>query len=89
MYCWTRPALASGTLREHPEIRWRIDPNDFVRIATLQGRMLERAAELLRPGGAIVYSVCSVAPEEGQSVVDAFLRRHRDFVVDPAPASDQ
>ena len=69
-------------MREHPEIRWRLAPGDFVRMAELQSRMLERAAALVRPGGAIVYSVCSLAPEEGSDVVGNFLRQHPDFEVD-------
>lgn len=82
------PCTGSGTFREHPEIRWRLEPQDFARMALLQSRMLEQAAMLLRPGGAIVYSVCSVAPHEGEGVVKALLRQHSDFVVDRSLASD-
>jgi 16S rRNA (cytosine967-C5)-methyltransferase len=51
-------------------------------MAALQLRMLESAASLVRPGGAIVYAVCSLAPEEGPGVVHAFLAQHREFEVD-------
>jgi 16S rRNA (cytosine967-C5)-methyltransferase len=76
------PCTGTGTLREHPEIKWRLKPTDSARMAAIQSRMLDNAAALVRPGGAIVYSVCSIAPEEGEGVVDGFLARHADFAVD-------
>ena len=79
------PCTGLGTLREHPEIKWRLKPTDPARMAAIQSRMLEHAAALVRPGGAIVYSVCSIAPEEG-NVVDGFLARHQDFEIDRAVA---
>jgi 16S rRNA (cytosine967-C5)-methyltransferase len=80
------PCTGLGTLREHPEIKWRLKPTDPARMAAIQSRMLEHAAALVRPGGAIVYSVCSIAPEEGEGVVDGFLARHQDFEIDHAVA---
>jgi 16S rRNA (cytosine967-C5)-methyltransferase len=79
------PCTGTGTMREHPEIRWRLAASDFTRMAQLQGRMIEHAAALVRAGGALVYSVCSLAPEEGVGVVSDFLARHKEFAVD-APA---
>jgi 16S rRNA (cytosine967-C5)-methyltransferase len=76
------PCTGLGTLREHPEIKWRLKPTDPARMAAIQSRMLDNAAALVRHGGAIVYSVCSIAPEEGEGVVDAFLASHRDFEID-------
>jgi 16S rRNA (cytosine967-C5)-methyltransferase len=76
------PCTGIGTLREHPEIKWRLKPSDPARMAAIQSRMLDNAAALVRPGGAIVYSVCSIAPEEGEGVVDGFLARHDDFAID-------
>ena len=69
-------------MREHPEIKWRLKPTDPARMAAIQSRMLENAAALVRRGGAIVYSVCSIAPEEGENVVDGFLASHADFEID-------
>jgi len=83
------PCTGIGTLREHPEIRWRLTPGDFGRMAKLQLRMLEQAAALLRPTGVLVYSVCSLAPEEGEGLVNAFLASHQEFAIDRAPASDE
>jgi 16S rRNA (cytosine967-C5)-methyltransferase len=79
------PCTGLGTLREHPEIRWRLKPDDPARMAAIQLRMLENAAALLRPGGAIVYSVCSLAPAEGDGVIDEFLKAHAEFEIDPRP----
>ena len=79
------PCTGLGTLREHPEIRWRLRPDDPARMALIQSRMLANAASILKPGGAIVYSVCSLAPEEGEGVVDAFLRDNSEFATDREP----
>lgn len=79
------PCTGLGTLREHPEIRWRLRPGDPARLAELQTLMLTAAAALLRPGGAMVYSVCSLAPEEGIGVVRNFLALHPGFAIDRAP----
>ena len=79
------PCTGLGTLREHPEIRWRLKPGDPARMAEIQLRMLENAAELVRPGGAIVYSVCSLAPVEGEGVIDEFLAKHSEFEIDTRP----
>jgi 16S rRNA (cytosine967-C5)-methyltransferase len=79
------PCTGLGTMREHPEIRWRLKPGDPARMAKLQLKMLESAAALVKPGGAIVYSVCSFAPEEGAGVVETFLGTHRELEVDRRP----
>jgi 16S rRNA (cytosine967-C5)-methyltransferase len=81
------PCTGLGTLREHPEIKWRLKPGDLARMASVQSRMLEPAAALVRRGGAIVYSVCSIAPEEGDGVIGEFLTRHDDFEIDRSVAS--
>ena len=83
------PCTGIGTLREHPEIKWRLKPTDPARMAAIQSRMLENAAALAGHGGAVVYSVCSIAPEEGEGVVDAFLARHGDFEIDRGPAAGE
>jgi 16S rRNA (cytosine967-C5)-methyltransferase len=79
------PCTGLGTLREHPEIRWRLKPADIPRMAALQLSLLEGAATLVRPGGALVYAVCSLAPDEGHGVVNRFLTSHRDFAIDRNP----
>jgi 16S rRNA (cytosine967-C5)-methyltransferase len=79
------PCTGTGTLRQHPEIRWRLKPADPSRMAVIQLTMLRNAAALLRPGGAMVYSVCSLMGEEGLAVVAEFLAADSRFQVDPHP----
>ncbi|HXD91424.1 MAG TPA: 16S rRNA (cytosine(967)-C(5))-methyltransferase RsmB [Candidatus Binataceae bacterium] len=76
------PCTGLGTLREHPEIRWRLAPDDFARMARVQAAMLENAAMLVAPAGVLVYAVCSLAPPEGAGVINDFLERHPAFTVD-------
>ncbi len=79
------PCTGIGTLRAHPELRWRLGPDDPARMAELQLAMLANAASLVRAGGALVYSVCSLAPEEGEGVVRRFLEARPDFQIDSRP----
>ena len=75
------PCSSTGTIRRHPDIPWIKRPSDIGALAALQQRMLARAADLVRPGGLLVYCVCSLEPEEGADVVrdalvqNAHLRR--------------
>ncbi len=74
------PCSATGTMRRHPDARWRLEPAVFARAATRQSRLLDAAAALVRPGGGLlIYATCSLEPEENEHVVDAFLSRHPDF----------
>lgn len=73
------PCSGTGTLRRHPEIRWRLRPSDVLQLAGRQEQMIQRAATLVRPGGRLVYSVCSIEPEEGPRVVETFLSGHPEF----------
>lgn len=65
------PCSGTGTLARNPEIRWRLTPHDPARLAQLQLAILRRAAAALKPGGRLLYSVCSVEPEEGGAVIEA------------------
>lgn len=80
------PCTGLGTLREHPELRWRLRDQDIDRMATLQGSMLKQAATAVTPGGALVYAVCSIAPQEGPDIMRGFLREHPEFAIDRTPA---
>lgn len=73
------PCSGLGTLRRNPEIKWRITAGDLRRQSDLQKRLLGAAAGCLRPGGRLVYSTCSVMPEENEAVIADFLSRHGDF----------
>jgi 16S rRNA (cytosine967-C5)-methyltransferase len=65
-------------MRRRPDLRWRIEEKEIARLATLQLKLLDQAAELTKPGGALVYSTCSLEPEENERVVERFLGSHAD-----------
>ena len=67
------PCSGLGTLRRHPDQRWRISPQDSIALSELGGRMLAQAANLVRPGGFVVYSTCTIADRENAQVVRVFL----------------
>lgn len=77
------PCTGTGTLRAHPEIKLRLTPAAVEEMAALQARLLPNAAAVVEPGGLLVYSVCSVTPQEGQEVVRAFLAEHPEFMSEP------
>lgn len=82
------PCSATGTLRRHPEIFWRKDLSDIMAQAGLQQDLLKAASEMVRPGGRLVYCVCSLAREEGEEIVDAFLAGSTGFRREPVEASE-
>jgi len=73
------PCSGTGTLRGHPEIKLRLDEEGVGRLAEAQRVMLAHAAALVRPGGTLVYAVCSLTPEEGPAVVAGLLAERPDF----------
>jgi 16S rRNA (cytosine967-C5)-methyltransferase len=73
------PCSGLGTLRRNPDARWRVGPGDPVRLAEIQRAILRNAAATLRPGGVLVYSTCTLLPEENEAIVEAFLREAKDF----------
>ncbi len=73
------PCSGTGTLRRNPEIRWRISEADIGELAAQQELFLKQASRVLKPGGQLVYSTCSVELDENEEVVGAFLEKHRDF----------
>ena len=77
------PCSATGTFRRHPEVLYRARPRTIAEGAELQGKLLDRAVQWLNPGGSLVYSVCSLEPEEGEEVISSFLVRHSDYRVEP------
>ena len=77
------PCSATGTFRRHPEVLYRVKPKFIKEAADAQLALLTRAAEWLRRGGTLVYSVCSLEPEEGEKVADAFLAARGDYALDP------
>ena len=77
------PCSATGTFRRHPEVLYRARPAIVAENAELQAKLLQRASAWLNPGGALVYSVCSLEPEEGERIVEAFLAANHGFAVSP------
>jgi 16S rRNA (cytosine967-C5)-methyltransferase len=76
------PCSATGTFRRHPEVIYRGRQRVIAEAAELQNQLLDRAGQWLRPGGMLVYSVCSLEPQEGEDVIRAFLGRKTDFRLD-------
>jgi 16S rRNA (cytosine967-C5)-methyltransferase len=73
------PCSGLGVLRRHPEAKWRKDSAAFARHHRLQVQVLDAVAPCLRPGGVLVYSVCSTEPEETEDVVSRFCDTHAGF----------
>jgi len=78
------PCSGLGTIAKKPDIKWRRRESDIGALAKLQRELLEHAATLVCPGGVLVYSTCTTEPEENEEVVLDFLRRHPEFVLEPA-----
>ena len=77
------PCSGTGTWRRNPEARWRLTPDRLTKFAAQQNHVLAVGAPLVRPGGALVYIVCSLLDAEGADQIDAFLALHRDWVAEP------
>ena len=73
------PCSGLGTLRRNPEIRWRLTPAGINKCMQLQKRLLKSAAQYVKPGGRLVYSVCTVTPEENEVVIGDLLKFRPDF----------
>jgi len=79
------PCTGLGVLRRHPEAKWRTETGALKTLVELQRRLLDRMAPRVRPGGLLVYAVCTFTRAEGADQVDAFLDRHPDFGSEPPP----
>lgn len=73
------PCSATGTIRRHPEIAWTKTLSDILALASQQARMLDAASKLVKAGGFLVYSTCSLEREEGEDPVERFLEQRPDF----------
>jgi 16S rRNA (cytosine967-C5)-methyltransferase len=82
------PCSATGIYRRHPDVLHRVRPKAIAELAEVQKAMLARAADWLKPGGTIVYSVCSLEPQEGEAVAEAFLASRGDFGALPIRAEE-
>jgi len=82
------PCSATGIFRRHPDVLYRAHPRVIATMAERQQAMLARAASLVKPGGCLIYSVCSLEPEEGERVADAFLATHSSFAPEAIGAEE-
>ena len=80
------PCTGTGTFRRHPDARWRIKVSDLAVMAATQRSILRAAAKVVKPGGLLVYSTCSLEPEENDEQIESFLATHTDFALEPPPA---
>jgi 16S rRNA (cytosine967-C5)-methyltransferase len=82
------PCSATGTIRRHPDLVYLKSPQQLGNLVSLQQKMLERAASLVRPGGRLIYCTCSLSPLEGERQVFKFLRAHENFALSPIMPED-
>jgi 16S rRNA (cytosine967-C5)-methyltransferase len=73
------PCSGTGTIRHNPEIRYSLHPTDFSELQNKQLKILIKASELIKPGGCLIYSTCSLEEEENEKVVDLFLESNKEF----------
>jgi 16S rRNA (cytosine967-C5)-methyltransferase len=75
------PCSGTGTLSKKPDIKWKRDLLDIHKLTVLQGKLLSKASKLVKPGGIVVYSTCSIEPEENFGIVEKFLQDNPDFTL--------
>jgi 16S rRNA (cytosine967-C5)-methyltransferase len=77
------PCSATGTFRRHPEVLYRARAGIIAENTALQAKLLDRASAMLKPGGTLIYSVCSLEPQEGEDVIRAFAGAFDNFRLAP------
>lgn len=79
------PCTGTGTFRRHPDARWRLKASDLAVMPAIQRSILRAAADVVRPGGLLIYSTCSLEPEENDVQIETFLDEHPQFTLEPPP----
>ena len=82
------PCSATGIFRRHPDVLHCIGSRQIADRVEVQRALLDRTAPWVKPGGTLVYAVCSLEPEEGEEQIEAFLERHEDYAIDPVTADE-
>lgn len=82
------PCSATGIFRRHPDVLHRVRPSLIAEMAALQSRLLARAAAWVKPGGALVFSTCSLEPREGEAQLTRFLAEHPEFAIAPISSEE-
>jgi len=80
------PCTGTGTFRRHPDARWRLKASDFAVLPSVQRAILRAGATIVRPGGLLIYSTCSLELEENDEQVDYFLAEHPDWTLEAPPS---
>jgi 16S rRNA (cytosine967-C5)-methyltransferase len=80
------PCTGTGTFRRHPDARWRLKISDLSVMAALQATVLRAAAKVVKPGGLLIYSTCSLEPEENDRQIEEFLVQNPEWKLEPPPA---
>ena len=78
------PCSGLGALAKKPDMKWKRETSDIIKLSALQANLMDNAASLVRPGGVLVYSTCTTEPEENRLLVRAFLDRHPEFSLEDA-----
>ncbi len=76
------PCSNTGVLRRRADLRWRLTEEEIARLGALQAKLIASAAKFTKRGGVLVYSTCSLEPEENEGVVEAFLKSHKEFALE-------
>ncbi|MFI5005476.1 MAG: hypothetical protein ACHQE6_10735, partial [Solirubrobacterales bacterium] len=76
------PCSGLGTLQARADLRWRVSPDDVKQLAGTQAAILAAGAGVVRPGGVLVYSTCTISPTENERQISAFLESNPDFALD-------
>jgi 16S rRNA (cytosine967-C5)-methyltransferase len=79
------PCTGTGTFRRHPDARWRLKVSDLAVMSAIQRAIVRAAADVVKPGGLLVYSTCSLEPEENDEQVARFLAEHPDWHLEAPP----
>lgn len=79
------PCTGTGTFRRHPDARWRLKISDLAVMSALQKTILRAGAMVVKPGGLLIYSTCSLEPEENDEQVHSFLSENPNWILDPPP----
>jgi 16S rRNA (cytosine967-C5)-methyltransferase len=80
------PCSGLGTLQAHPDLRWRMSPQALAEMAGAEAQILDAGAAVLRPGGVLVYSTCTISPTENERLIAAFLDSHPAFRIEDLAA---
>lgn len=78
------PCTGLGTISKKPDIKWKRELEDIIKLNKIQENILESAAEIVKPGGVLVYSTCTIEPTENYLIIEKFLKNHPEFILDPA-----